>query len=127
MRELGLTTPQYATLSALEESPGLSGAALARHSIVTPQTMNGIVTNLETTVLVVRRRHPKHGRVLQAYLTEEGVRLVVRAYRVVEAIEERIPSDPGKEERRWLLDGLRSFTGSLEAGPEKMAADMRRK
>ena len=89
--------------------------------------MNEIVTNLETTVLVVRRSHPKHGHVLQAYLTEEGVRLVVRAYRVVEAIEERILSDPGKEEQRWLLDGLRSFTGSLEAGLEKMAADMRRK
>ena len=64
---------------------------------------------------------------LQACLTEEGVGLVVRAHRVVEAIEERILSDPGKEERRWLLDGLRSFTGSLEAGPEKIAADMRRK
>src|SRR5918998_2119529 len=112
LRELGLTTPQYATLSALEESPGLWGAALARHSFVTPQTMNGIVTNLETTGLVVRRSHPKHGRVLQAYLTEEGVGQVVRAHWVEEAIEERILSDPGKEERRWLLDGLRSFTGS---------------
>ena len=78
MRELGLTTPQYAALSALEESPGLSGVALARHSFVTPPTMNGIVTNLENAGLVVRRRHPEHGRVLQAYLTEEGAGLVVR-------------------------------------------------
>ena len=75
----------------------------------------------------MRRSHPEHGRVLQTYLTEEGVGLVVRAHRVEEAIEERILSDPGKEERRWLLDGLRSFTGSLEAVPEKMAADMRTK
>ncbi len=105
LRELGLTTPQYATLSALEESPGLSGAALARHSFVTPPTMNGIVTNLETTGLVVRRSHPKHGRVLQAYLTEEGVGLVVQAHRVVEAIEERILSARARKSDAGLWMG----------------------
>jgi DNA-binding MarR family transcriptional regulator len=102
-------------------------STLARHSFVTPQTMNGIVTNLETAGLVVRRSHPEHGRVLQACLSEEGVGLVVRAHRVVEAIEERMLSDLGKEERRWLLDALRKCTDSLEAGPEKTAADMRTK
>jgi DNA-binding MarR family transcriptional regulator len=30
LRGLGLTTPQYAALTFLEESPGLSGAQLAR-------------------------------------------------------------------------------------------------
>ena len=34
--------------------------------------MNVILTNLETAGLVVRRPHPKHGRVLQTYLTEMG-------------------------------------------------------
>jgi DNA-binding MarR family transcriptional regulator len=48
----------------------------------------------------VRRSHPEHGRVLQTYLTEEGVGLVVRAHWVVEAIEERMLSNLGKEERR---------------------------
>ena len=89
--------------------------------------MNGIVTNLETAGLVVRRTHPEHGRVLRACLTEEGVGLVVRAHRVVEAIEERMLSDLGKEVRRWLLDALGSCTDSLEAGPEKTAADMQTK
>ena len=73
----------------------------------------------------MRRSHPEHGRMLQTYLTEEGVGLVVRAHRVVEAIEVRMLSNLGKEERRWLLDALRSCTDSLEAGPEKTAADMR--
>jgi hypothetical protein len=45
----------------------------------------------------------------------------------VEAIEERMLSDLGKEERRWLLDTLCSCTDSLEAGPEKTAADVRTK
>ncbi len=48
----------------------------------------------------MRRSHPEHGRALQTYLTEEGVGLVVRAHRVVEAIEERMLSNLGKEERR---------------------------
>ena len=34
--ERGLTTPQYAALSAIEAAPGLSNAALARRSFVTP-------------------------------------------------------------------------------------------
>ncbi len=114
LRGLGLTAPQYAALSALEESPGLSGVALARRSFVTPQTMNGILTNLEAAGLLARRNHPEHGRVLQAYLTEEGAGLVVEAHRVVEAIEERMLSGLSEDERRRLLDALRSCVDSLE-------------
>ena len=44
LRGVGLTTPQYAALSALGEEPGASGAGLARRCFVTPQTMNGILT-----------------------------------------------------------------------------------
>ena len=61
LREVCMTTAQYAALSALEAAPGLSGAELARRSLVTPQTMNAILVNLEAAGLVVRRPHPEHG------------------------------------------------------------------
>src|SRR3712207_8022525 len=47
LRGVGLTTPQYAALSVLEGEEGISGALLARRCFVTPQTMNGILVNLE--------------------------------------------------------------------------------
>jgi|SRR5215217_7187881 len=113
-REMGLTTPQYAALSVLEDEPGLSGAALARRCFVTPQTMNQILTNLEAAGMVERRPHPEHGRVLSAYLTGEGAKRVSRAHGEVEAIEERMLAGLGREERSLLLEALRNCVESLE-------------
>ena len=57
LREAGLTTPQYAAMAVLEGEV-LSGAALARRCFVTPQTMNGILVNLERRGFLLRRPHP---------------------------------------------------------------------
>ncbi len=114
LRGLGLTTPQYAALSVLGDEPGLSGAALARRCFVTPQTMNGIVVNLESAGLLERRPHPEHGRVLQAYLTGEGEAMVSRAHAPIEAIEERMLAGTGEGERGWLLRALRDCANTLE-------------
>ena len=114
LRSIGLTTPQYAALSALASSPGLSGAELARHGFVTPQTMNAIVASLEAAGLILRRPHPAHGRVLQAYLTETGRDLLSRATREAEAVNRRMLAGLEQGERRQLLDALRSCVDSLE-------------
>ena len=118
LREMKLTTPQYAVLSALEATPGLSGAELAKRSFVTPQTMNQIVVKLEDARLVARRPHPKHGRVLQTYLTDKGEKLVSQAHRIVESIEERMLTRLNRDEQRCLLDALRSCADSLESREE---------
>lgn len=114
LREVGLTTPQYAVLSVLEEEPGLSGAALARRSFVTPQTMNMIVAKLEDACLIARVPHPEHGRVLQAYLTDEGRELVAGAHEVVEAVEEGMLGGLGLEERSRLACVLNGCADALE-------------
>ena len=116
LRGIGVTTPQYAALSALEATPGLSGAELARRDFVTAQTMNAILVNLETAGLVTRRSHPEHGRVLQAYLTGAGEELVARAHGVVEAIERRMLEGLGGDDQRRLLEALRNCADALEAG-----------
>jgi len=116
LRSLGLTTPQYAAMSALEGEPGMSGAALARRSFVTPQTMNGIVANLEAAGVVERSPHPEHGRVLQAHLTKRGEELVSRAHALVEAVEERMLAELGENERLKLAEALRSCADTLAPG-----------
>lgn len=113
LRELGVTTPQYAALSVLAEEPGLSNAALARRSFVTPQTMNQILFRLETAGLVERRPHPEHGPVLQAYLTEEGERLRQKCVERVDVIEGLMVSGLSEDERSDLLGLLRRCSAAL--------------
>src|SRR5215210_2972527 len=118
LREVGMTTAQYAALSVLEEAPGLSGAELARRSFVTPQTMNAILANLGSAGLVVRRPHPEHGRVLQAYLTEMGEESVARAHGLVEDVERRMLEGVSRDDRHRLLEALRGCADALEGGAE---------
>lgn len=114
LKELGVTTPQYAALSVLAEEPGLSNAGLARRSFVTPQTMNQILARLEAARLVERRPHPEHGRVLQAYLTEEGEKLRQECAKRVDAIEERMVAGLSEDERLGLLELLRECSAALQ-------------
>ena len=90
LRPHGLTAPQYAVLSVLARDPGSSGADLARASNTTPQAMNGVIATLERDGLIERRRHPTHGRILQAHLTDEGERRLGAATPDVRALEREI-------------------------------------
>lgn len=114
LRDLGLTTPQYAALSVLDDEPGLSGAALARRCFVTSQTMNQILVKLEGAKFIERRPHPEHGRILSTYLTGKGAKRVAAAHQVVETIEDRMLAGLGRKKRSRLQDALRSCTEALE-------------
>jgi DNA-binding MarR family transcriptional regulator len=103
LRELGVTTPQYAVLTFLEQAPGLSSAQLARRAFVTPQTMNRIVANLQAAGLIERDAHPELGRVLEARLTPAGRALLAEAHRRVRAVEDQMAADLTPEEQRQLV------------------------
>ncbi|BBY33024.1 MarR family transcriptional regulator [Mycolicibacter minnesotensis] len=68
----GVSSAQIALLRQLADEPGLSGAQLARRLLITPQGAQLAVSALERRGLVERTRDPRHGRILRAYLTEEG-------------------------------------------------------
>jgi DNA-binding MarR family transcriptional regulator len=87
LRPLGLTSPQYAVLSAIELDPGISSAALARAAFVTPQTMQGIIANLERAGLLERNADPAHGRILKGELTKKGAKTLREAHAGVRKIE----------------------------------------
>lgn len=117
LRPVGLTTPQYAALSAIELAPGISNAALARAAFVTPQTMQGIVANLERVGLIERRSDPMHGRRLQAALTANGQAAMSRAHRAVSGIEAAMIAGLSHDETTMLAGLLARCAESLgEAG-----------
>jgi len=113
LRGLGITTPQYAALTFLDESPGLSSAQLARRAFVTPQTMNRIVANLEAAGLIARGPHPELGRVLQASLTPQGRKLLTECHRRVQQVESQMVADLTPAERQQLAGLLQRCADAL--------------
>src|ERR1700759_5735281 len=62
LASLGVTPPQFLVLTMLDSSPGASGADVARLTLLTPQTVHGIVGNLERACRMSRSKTPIHGR-----------------------------------------------------------------
>jgi DNA-binding MarR family transcriptional regulator len=114
LREHRLTSPQFGVLSVLVADPGLSAADLARAAMVTPQAINLLVAGLERERLIRKHQHPSHGRVLQLFPTDEGIRRVREAYPAVIALEDRIaeliPSRQLPTIKRWLVDVATNMT-----------------
>lgn len=121
LREEGLTTPQFAALNVIAETPGLSGKKVANRCFVTSQTMNLILANLESVGLIVRRPHPEYGRVLQTYLTPAGEDRLQKCSYKVRAIEDRMEAAFTYEQRLQFLDALKTCITALEADAERSA------
>jgi DNA-binding MarR family transcriptional regulator len=68
----GLGIPHYVVLALLAETPGLPNAELARKAFVTPQSMNEVLKQLETSGLVKRQQSQSNARILNAHLTHAG-------------------------------------------------------
>lgn len=111
--EVGLSLAQYAALAALNEQREASNAVLARMCFVTPQTMNALLAGLVGERLVQRRPHPAHGRIITLRLTDKGARLLAEANRVAAEVERRMVAGTSHQDRKRLLDILRTFTNSL--------------
>lgn len=109
LRLLGVSTPEYMTLSLLRERDGLSCAQLARWAMVTPQAMNLVISALERRKLIRRRPDPKHRRVLRASVTAKGLDLLERCNRSVDRIEADMLGDLPLE----TIDVVRAALGSL--------------
>ncbi len=115
LRELPLTTSQYAVLESLAASDeGVSNAALARRCFVTPQAMHGVVTTLERRALILRPDDAEHGRERAARLTRDGTRLLRRARREVEAVEERAFGSLSSQQQARLDATLAMVIDALE-------------
>lgn len=123
LRDLGITTPQYAVLTFLEESPGLSAAQLARRAFVTPQTMQRIVANLQAGGLIERDPHPELGRVLEVRLSGRGRRILMACHRRVHDVEAHMVADLSPLEQRQLAELLERCTRALRPPRRRQAQE----
>jgi DNA-binding MarR family transcriptional regulator len=102
LRPMGLTVPQYSALLVIADTPGISGAELARRCLVTPQTMTTVLGNLTVKGLIERRTVPGQGRAMETTVTPAGKRLLGRADKKVVEVEELLNAQLTKADQQTL-------------------------
>jgi DNA-binding MarR family transcriptional regulator len=119
MADVGVTLPQFLVLTMLRAYTGISNADLARLTMLTPQTVSVIVTNLERSGAITRRPHAVHGRIQHIDVTPEGSALLAACRERSGGIEQDLLEgfSPKEEEvvRRWLVHVAR--LGSDKSAP----------
>lgn len=88
LRDLDITVTQYGALLALAESPGQSGAQLARQCVVTPQSMATVLRTLANRGLIDRTPSPVHGKVQIATVSPAGRTVLLNADKRLRAAAE---------------------------------------
>ena len=116
MQEQGLTTPQYAALSILRRSPGLSSAQLARRSFVTAQSMHVMVAAFERSSFIERRADVGHQRILRNFLTDAGEGVLARSEEVADRIEKHMLAGLSDAHVRRLREAMEACVQNLLAG-----------
>lgn len=116
LKPAGLTLAQYVALVELDLQPGITGASLARASLVTPQAMMVVLKSLEDQGLISRRSHPRHANVLELHLTDAGREALSAARERVEPLERRVLAALSADEQTALATLLGRWIDALEAG-----------
>ncbi|PZR07436.1 MAG: MarR family transcriptional regulator [Archangium gephyra] len=114
LAELGITSAQNAALLAIAGNPRISNADLARAAFVTPQTMQGVLVNLEKSGLIRRSPHPEHGRVIMTELTRAGQKVVAAGTTAANTVERQMLSKLSAKEVAQLNALLKRCAEALE-------------
>lgn len=122
--DLAITSPQFSVLIVIGAYEPLSSAELARLALLTPQTINDIVRQLEQRGAIKRSPHAVHGRILNVTLTAEGRRLLGRCRARADTVNRHL--DAGFETeaeraavRRWLSHVATALAGNGTPRGEK--------
>lgn len=102
----GVTAAQIGLMRQLANEPGLSGAELARRLLISPQGAQLALSALERRGLVERKQDPEHGRILQAYLTDDGRAVTAAALADALAAHENVFGVLTSDEQQLLHDLL---------------------
>lgn len=125
LRPVGLNVPQYTVLLVLSEEPGLSGAALARRCLVTPQTMSTVLATLASKGLVSRQSHPVHTHIQEARLTRKGRAALSQADKAAVEVEEELGGVFTDEEHAQLRELLSRCSTQLAASLQRVKATVK--
>lgn len=115
LAKLGLTFPQYAALSYLEEKTTATNAELARSLFVTPQTTNRIMQNLERDGFVTKLQNSEHGLKQDFKMKPKAEKILCEAHVLVNEIELKVVKGLSKKRLKELEDILDQCLQNLNA------------
>jgi DNA-binding MarR family transcriptional regulator len=114
LKPAGLTLAQYVALCELESQPGITGAALARACLVTPQAIMIVLKAMDEQGLVERIAHPRHANVLELHLTDAGQQALATGRRLVEPVEQRLHKALPSKDAALLIELLTRVINETE-------------
>jgi DNA-binding MarR family transcriptional regulator len=109
----GLTVPQYTALSVFRAHGSLSNAQLATRTMISPQSANEMVKQMEAREWIARRPDPAHGRIIQISLTAAGEAILGDCDARVAEVESLMFGELAREERTQLQAQLRAAVRAL--------------
>ena len=111
----GLTVPQYTALSVFRAHGSLSNAQLATRTMISPQSANEMVKQMEAKGWIARTPDPAHGRIIQITLTAAGHAVLGQCDPKVAEVERAMFPDLDEAARAQLLAQLRGAVKALSA------------
>jgi len=112
---------QISALGIVRERPGINGAELARHGMVSPQAMNAVLRELARDRYLERRDHPGSLRADAWHLTAKGEQMLTRAGAIFGGVMSRMLSRLSPREQQQFERYLRLCAASLEEAPAPRA------
>ena len=109
----GLSVPQYTALSVFRAHGALSNAQLATRTMVSPQSANEMVKQMEGKGWIARTPDPAHGRIIQISLTESGQAVLADCDAQVAELEGLMFADLDEEAKATLQAQLRGAVRAL--------------
>jgi len=109
----GLSVPQYTALSVFRAHGALSNAQLATRTMVSPQSANEMVKQIEGKGWIARTPDPAHGRIIQISLTEAGQAVLADCDAQVAELEGLMFADLDEEAKAILQAQLRGAVRAL--------------
>jgi DNA-binding MarR family transcriptional regulator len=109
----GLSVPQYTALSVFRAHGSLSNAQLATRTMISPQSANEMVKQMEGKGWIERTPDPAHGRIIQISLTEAGQAVLGECDAKVAEVERAMFPELDEKGRVALLGQLRGAVRAL--------------
>lgn len=119
-----ITPSQFIILNFVgDNETDLSSAQLSRRFLMTPQSMNEVVTTLQRKELLERNTDPNHKRILRITLTEKGKEVLEICNAAMDVFEEKLLKKLKTKEKEVFRGSIGKILDNLkEEGEEKPKA-----
>lgn len=119
-----ITPSQFIILNFVgDNETDLSSAQLSRRFLMTPQSMNEVVTTLQRKELLERNTDPNHKRILRITLTDKGKEVLEICNAAMDVFEEKLLKKLKVKEKETFRGSIGKILENLkEDGEEKPKA-----